>query len=183
MIFTNTMFITKENFLSKDSIDFIENKVLSSSFPYYFNAHTIYDPPDNNAYMGHDILRRPEERNEGEVFNSNYGEPFLKILKEFTSSIDYTLTDIYRISVNITFAGVTEKCPTHIDHPYPHNQLLIYLNDCDPIANTVVLSQDKSKIEHTISPKKYMGACFSSAPHYMIFPRNGPRAIAVFTFV
>ena len=182
MTFTNTMFITKDNFLSKDSIDFIENQVLSSSFPYYFNAHTIHDPPDNNAYMGHDILRRPEERNEGETFNSNYGEQFLKILKEFTDLINYNLTDIYRISVNITFAGATGNCPIHIDHPYSHHQLLVYLNDCDPVSKTVVLSQDKSEVEHIISPKKYMGACFSSAPHYMIFPKKGARAVIVYTF-
>lgn len=176
------MFITKENFLSDNSINFIENTVLSSAFPYFYNAHTIHDPPDNNAYMGHDVLRRPEEREPGENFNSDYANEFLQILNEFTNSINFKLNDIFRISVNITFAGVTQNCPTHVDHPYPHNQLLIYLNDCDPESSTIVLSEDKSKVDHIIVPKKFMGACFGSAPHYMVFPRKGARAVAVFTF-
>ncbi len=183
MTFTNTMFITKDNFLSKDSINFINNTVLGSSFPYYYNAHTIHDPPDNNAYMGHDILKRPEERLQGENFNSDYGKQFINMLREFVNASNISITDIFRISVNITFAGLTNECPIHIDHPYAHNQLIIYLNDCDAQSNTIVLSEDKSKILHTIEPKKFMGACFSSAPHYMIFPKKGSRAVAVFTFI
>ncbi len=94
MIFINIMFITNENFLSKDSINFIEKTVLSSSFPYFYNAHTIHDPPDNNAYMGHDVLRRPEERAPGESFNSTYGSQFLKMLKDFSDTTDIKINDV-----------------------------------------------------------------------------------------
>ena len=182
MISINTMFIIKDDFLSKDSINFIEKTVLSSSFPYFYNAHTIHDPPDNNAYMGHDILRRPEERAPGENFNSTYGEQFLKILKDFSDAADIKINDVFRMSVNITFAGLTKNCPTHTDHQYPHHQLIVYLNACDSESSTVVLSEDKSKIVNSIQPKKYRGFCFSSAPHYMVFPRRGSRVVAVFTF-
>ena len=86
------------------------------------------------------------------------------------------------MSVNTTFAGLTKNCPTHTDHPYPHHQLIVYLNACDSESSTVVLSEDKSKIVNSIQPKKYRGFCFSSAPHYMVFPRRGSRVVAVFTF-
>ena len=176
------MFITNNNFLSKDSLNFIQQTVLSNSFPYYYSPNTIHNPPDNNAYMSHDVLRRPEERAKGEMFNSTYGEQFLRILKEFADATNIEVKDVYRISVNITFAGITESCPTHTDHPYPHKQLLIYLNDCDPKAETVVLSEDKSRVLHNISPEKYKGVCFGSSPHYMMFPKKGARIVAVFTF-
>lgn len=176
------MFITDSNFLSKDSINFIEGTVLSSGFPYYYSPNTIHNPPDNNAYMSHDVLRRPEERTSGEMFNSTYGEQFLRILKEFTDKNSIDVKEALRISVNITFAGRTETCPTHVDHPYPHKQLLIYLNDCDSEATTVVLSEDRSRVLNKATPEKYKGVCFGSAPHYMVFPKQGARIVAVFTF-
>lgn len=176
------MFITDNNFLSKDSINFLEQTVLSSSFPYYYSPNTIHNPPDNNAYMSHDVLKRPEERGHGEMFNSTYGEQFLRILKEFTDKNEIDVKEALRISVNITFAGITDSCPTHTDHPYPHKQLLIYLTDSDPDAHTVVLSDDQQRIIHSVGPEKYKGICFDSAPHYMIFPKKGARIVVVFTF-
>ena len=170
------MFIIDQDFLSKDSINFIEKTVLSSSFPYYYSPNTIHNPPDNNAYMSHDILKRPEERGPGEMFNSTHGEQFLKILKEFTDKNNIDVKEALRISVNITFAGTTDRCPTHTDHPYHHQQLLVYLNDCeDKEAYTVVN-------DINIKPERFKGVSFSSAPHYMIFPKKGARIVAVFTF-
>lgn len=170
------MFIIDNNFLSEESRCFIEKNILGHSFPYYYSANTIHNPPDNNPYMSNDIVKRPEERALGETVTSPYANDFLRILKDFVDKNNIEVKEVLRASVNITFAGNTDRCPTHTDHPYPHDQLLVYLNDCLDKEACTVIGDVK------ISPEKYKGVCFKSAPHYMIFPKKGARVVAVYTF-
>ena len=54
---------------------------------------------------------------------------------------------------NLTYANGMEKSGVHVDHKYPHKQIILYLNDCDKDAKTVIVD-DKGKDSKIITPEK-----------------------------
>ena len=182
-----SLYMIKEhkNFLSPDNINFIENVMLNDNFPFYIKqsaTHNSKGEPNNETFLNHVILHNLESKLASEVVNSDYYEVALSMLQQFTKAIKQEVHFFTRITFNLTFANGLEKSGTHVDHRYPHKQIILYLNDCDKNAKTVIVD-DKDKIIKTITPQKYKGICFDSLPHYQIFPKHGLRLILVATFI
>ena len=173
------MLFEDSNFLSEDSKDFINDQILTNEFPFYMNDHAV--PGDNVKNMMHVVLPRIEDRDKTYRENKFLNE-FVKILNEFCNKNKLRYNEILRIAVNLTYYnGVKDMSPTHCDHEFEHNQLLIYLNDpLDKDSCTVIINEQGSEIK--IKPEKYKGVCFSRMPHYASFPKIGERYVLVFTF-
>jgi hypothetical protein len=171
--------IEDKNFLKIEHIKFIENTILKSNFPFYYQNYSI--PNDKNEILTHVVIKGPEYRKQNETFSdSNYLNIFIDILNTFCKKNNILVNEIYRIGVNLTFNNGVKKCQTHIDHDFPHKQLLIYLNDIkDKNSYTVLINKKKIK---KIKPVKYKGICFDNVPHYHYYPKKGARIVAVFTF-
>ena len=60
------------------------------------------------------------------------------ILNCFLISIKEKAYFFTRISLNLTFNNGFDKSEIHKDHDYDHKQIIIYLNDCDKKAKTVI---------------------------------------------
>lgn len=177
------MFLVKDdNFLRDEQKLFINNIFLSSNFSYYLNHNSV--PGDNNKYLSHTMIKRPEDKKHGDPFlNSEYADQVIDIFKTFLIKNKIDCQEILRCAVNLTFKTMNNSCPIHNDHDYEHKQLLIYLNDCvDKTAKTVLLDDKGKKILHKITPKQYTGVCFNSCPHYMIYPKKDIRVVLVYTF-
>ena len=86
--------------------------------------------------------------------------------------------------VNLTYNnGIKDRSPIHVDHSFPHRQLIVYLNDPqDKEAKTFILDKKKKKVLKEITPKQYRGIFFPSLPHYHIMPKFGERMVFVITF-
>ena len=175
-------FVEDNNFLNLEQKDFIEKTVLSPFFPFYYQTNsTSYD---KNSTLSHIIKVRPEIRKEGENFNSSFGNKFEDILISFCKKNNIKFTESLRIAVNFTYNNGAEFCPTHLDHEFPHKQLLIYLNDpLDKKTKTVILDDDEKTILKEVYPEKYKGICFENKPHYHHYPKIGERIVAVYTFI
>ena len=63
-------FKESKNFLSKESIKFIENVVLGNGFPYYILNSSISEKEDKS--LCHIVLKRPKDRKIDELYNSIY---------------------------------------------------------------------------------------------------------------
>jgi len=175
--------IEDKNFLSKNSIYFIENHIFATNFPFYLYHRTTTIDGDKNHWMGHVIIKRPEERSETDpLYNSDYAENFINIFEDFVKKNKINCEELLRCCVNLTFNTIAEGCPTHVDHPYPHKQLIVYLNDCDKESVTVLLDKSEKKKIAQITPEKYKGVCFDSGPHYMKFPKKDIRLAIIYTF-
>ncbi len=166
------------NFLSNNSKSNIDSIMADSNFPYYMSSS--HQENLEYPYLSHIVLKRPEERNHKD-FNSPYANLFLNILKEFENKNNIKVNQLLRIAINLTFNFGKKNSFTHKDHEFDHKQLIIYLNDCDKNAKTVILNDDK-KIIKKITPEKFKGVLFDSCHHYMIYPKKGYRVIAVYTF-
>ena len=72
-----------------------------------------------------------------------------------------------------------QTCNQHEDHPFPHQQLLVYLNECSDDLYTVIKKGDE---EIKIKPEKYKGVCFEKTMHYHYYPKKGRRVVLVMTY-
>ena len=176
-------FIEDNNFLSFEQKEFINGTVLSpNSFPFY-HQRGASTSEDDNSILSHIVKIRPEIREEGEIFNSYTGHVFEDILRTFCKKNNIAIKESLRIAVNFTYNNGAISCPIHLDHEFPHKQLLIYLNEpLDKQAKTVILDKDEKTILKEITPEQYKGVCFNDKPHYHYYPKIGERIVAVFTF-
>ena len=134
-------YVESENFLSNKDKKFIDNVILSNNFPYKYRTQCV--PGDGNSFMVHNALERPKK---GERIQSNYFEQLGQILISFCRKNNIKLNEILRTAVNLTFNNGSKQSPDHVDHDYPHKQLIVYFNDCkDKNSYTVILDKNKKK--------------------------------------
>lgn len=175
--------IIDDNFLNEESINFINEIVLSEKFPFCLQKSTV-NGDDQGGFLSHGVVLRPEACDGVSKVVSEYNKEFFKIFELFTNKHNIDHSQMYRCSVNLTFPTGNIACPIHRDHNFEHKQLLVYLNDCaDKESKTVILDEDKVKITNEISPKQYRGICFDSSPHFQYFPKKGIRIVLVYTFI
>jgi|TARA_R110000803_G_scaffold25499_2_gene60957 hypothetical protein len=169
----------------------IENKKLNNfqkcidaiEFPFYLRSTPVINSKNNDFVLEHCLIKRKEDRNDKNenILNSDWAKDFIGIFEDFCTKQKIKNTEIYRASVNLTFSNGYKRCAVHQDHPYKHRQLIIYLNNADPISTTVILN-NKNKILKEIIPKKNKGVFFNSNPHYHNYPKKGYRLSLVYTF-
>jgi len=91
----------------------------------------------------HNVLQRPETKDEYLNVNntesrirSGVYDRFKVVLDEIFVANNITVKNYYRIGVN-SCCNVNKptRSPIHVDHPFPHNQLLIYLTDSSATTN------------------------------------------------
>ena len=173
-------FKESNNFLTKENEDFINNIILSNYFPFYRNF-TKTLPTDYTTFLSHSLLVRPEDRLDKNHISSNYYYECLKIIMSFLNKFKIKHKEILRMSINYTYNNGEEKCLIHQDHPYPHKQILIYLNNADPCSKTIILNKNNEILKEII-PQKNKGVCFDNKPHYHFYPKKGERIVLVTTF-
>ncbi len=176
-------FIEDKNFLEKDQINFLENEILTDCFPWYHHSDCVVG--DNLSNLQHIVKIRPEVKKENDPeYNSVYGEKFYNMFLTFCKKNNISFKKIFRIALNYTYNNGAEFCSTHLDHHFPHKQLLIYLNDpLDKKTKTVILDDDEKTILKEVMPEKYKGICFENKPHYMFYPKIGYRIVIIYTFI
>ena len=175
--------IIDDDWLSNELKQLINTDILlNDNFPFYFYSSSIKDGK-SDAFLSHVILRRPEERDWKDQWNSSYKETLIFIFSEFCKKHKIVNPDMLRCSVNFTYPNGHTKMETHEDHPYPHKQLIVYLNNpLDKKSCTVLMDKKEKKITNKIEPKQWRGVCFDSVPHYQFYPTKGHRIIIIYTF-
>lgn len=169
------MIIEDKNILTEEEKVFFDTGVLGEDFPFFIQKEQVEN--DFRPYLSHAVLVRPEVRTK-EGFNSTTGHIFESILKRFCKKHNIEMNEFLRCSVNICFYNSQNKSLIHRDHEFEHKQIILYLNDID--GDTVIINDDKT--ETNVKPEKFKAVCFDGVPHYMYYPKQGYRAIVVFTF-
>ena len=169
-----------KDFLSDESKEFINKVVLGGNFPFH-NQYTNCAPGE--FFLSHTVLERIENRSSKKMWNSHYHKNFVKMCEEFCKQQVIKINKYLRMCVNFTFNNGFKKHVSHQDHDFPHEQLIIILNDPqDPHSDTVILSEDKNIKLKISKPQQYKGIYFDNHPHYQVMPRFGYRIALVTTF-
>ena len=156
--------------------------ILSEHFPWFQYNETLEPGCDLGEYddvpfLSHGFLIRPGV--DGNLYsrsNSEYLNVVQDVFKEicFTNGLDPEI--LYRINANYTLP--TEKnlpSPPHIDHTYPHKNMLIYLTPTNG-GNTIVDGEDVVAKEDDII---IFDGCLK---HCARPPATGKRIVLIITY-
>ena len=176
------MHLIKDDFLNGKEKNYIDDIILSSTFPWYYTDHQCHN--DNRPFFYHTLKSRPEDKDkngEVEVVWSEHYYFFKNILIRFCKNNQIKLQKIFRGSINSTFRLDIKRGKKHVDHDFNYRQIIIYLNDSDGNTN---LYNEKGKLEASIEPKKYRVLFFTDKLHSAGLPiKSNRRVIAVLTFI
>ena len=167
------MIIIDDNFLSDIQKKFLDQIFQSKLFNFQFVNHGV-----NSEELNHFIHIVRDERGD---LNSPLQDALYDILLTFCKKNNIPCTKIFRCAVQVTFNyGDNNKAITHIDHPWNHNQFILYLNDTT--GDTVIMDKSNKNPEKIVEPKKYRGLVFDKRYHYYYFPSTNTRRVVAYTF-
>jgi hypothetical protein len=164
--------IIDNNFLNNDSIEFIEKKILSSDFPWYwFDTQVDFD---NRPYLGHPLINRQTYE-----ICSPFWTDMAIIFNSFIVKNNIKVNKVFRANLNLTFKTNDEKYipKFHLDHDFEHKQFIMYLNNSD--GDTEILINKKSVM---ISPEKFKAVVFENYEHRAFSPSINRRITFIVTF-
>ena len=170
------------------SYERVKNLIFEQRFEWIFNpSSTKVDALDNKykeehtdaPFYSHIVIQRPEFQLYPEP-QSKYCNLFVDcledIINENVGQTPFHHDDHFwtRINVNATHPNTGNQLSLpHIDHRFPHYNMIIYLNDCD--GDTIVEGE-------SIKPEQDKVIVFEGE-HYMKLPTSDRRVIIVATLV
>lgn len=113
----------------------LRDLVNGQDFPWYYFDHSVEgmnDEFENCPFYGHTILARPGH---GGSLHPTQQSPHLDLANLVLSEVfDYNKIDVnivYRINVNCTHWSSLLPSVPHVDHNFPHKNLIMYLSQFD----------------------------------------------------
>lgn len=177
--------------ISKNVQEIIDNNLLSNEFPWYWqDSSTSYKYP----FFSHILIPRHDGKTEEVKINSPLFAFFDDIRKSFCDIHNIPFARYLRASLNLSFYFSSQHSEPHVDHPFPHKTIIMYLNDFTN-GSTVIFDKQFDGATPTITDnapvilKKIQGkkgkiTCFDgSYYHATEWPAEGQRrVICVITF-
>lgn len=157
-------------------------EVLGYHFPWSWTADSVQDENDKPhenpiPVFTHTILKRPLDPPDYNLYpkqTSNYINIANLLLQQVFLYNKINVECVFRIGVNLTTPVLrAKKTLVHVDHDFPHKNLLIYLNDSD---GDTVCGQDR------FSPKEDAIIVFEGE-HYHYLPSRSRRVVLICTFM
>ena len=152
--------------LTEKQNDFIEWVVNGYHFPlysFYSNTHGEHV----NPVFGHIFRDRPENNTKMDEWgtpNSEHMEMFESIFKDFCYQNNIKWNRILRSAVNFTTHQPSDsKHFIHRDHSFPHNNFLMYLNNCT--GGETQFFDDDGRLIKTVYPEKFKAVVSESELH------------------
>jgi len=153
----------------------LKERILSTHFQWFWDDATTSDNKSDFPFLNHCVLRRPMET--GYLYpitESELSPKFNYVIGEIIDANGLKVNSLLRINCNLTFpCGENKKTPPHFDHPFPHKNILFYLNDTD--GDTVCEGE-------TSTPKQDKIILFEGE-HYQYLPTKHRRVVIVVTFL
>jgi len=119
----------------RESYQTFKELVNGQEFPWYYYEHSVEgknDDFDNLPFYGHTILARPGY---GDALYSTPMSPYIELANLVLSDIfEYNNIDVnvvHRINVNCTHWSSDLPSVPHVDHDFPHKNLVVYLSGFD----------------------------------------------------
>jgi hypothetical protein len=165
--------------------------VLSNYMPWFLQKEMFATQKNKCPFLSHTLRDRPiyseplsgapnSEPLSGAP-NSELMEVAENLFHELASKTGVKVDKVLRAAFNLTLHSEFADCGKHIDHDFPHNNFLFYLNECSN-GETIIYKDDV--IVKEIKPVQHKAVFFSGEPHAMRFCGDGEyRVVLVVTFL
>lgn len=147
-----------------------KKEILDKDFAWFHNPAGETHP----SFFSHIFLRRPDdERSYPSVADPDLDFPS-HLVREILHYNNIQLNCIFRMNINLTYpqSGI-QTTPVHVDHDFPHQNLLIYFTN----AGGKVFVGNKS-----YDPKEDDVITFGGEKHYIELPKKDFRIALVTTY-
>ena len=131
------------------------------------------DQQTNSTWFSHILIERPTSFMPIPLIKSEYADAAIEIFKHICLLNDIHSYLILRANINVLIPGQIRPTHPHVDHPFKHKNIIVYLEDAD--GDTVVGEQRSS-------PRKDKVILFEGE-HYAEHPTTQPRTVIVFTYL
>ena len=127
-------------------------------------------------FFSHTVIARPELNRKYPLTISPHLELVNSVLNEIFDYNDIPVSCILRINFNLCLpTGVSKKTPWHVDHEFPHTNMLVYFSDSDG----KLLVGEEIHTPHFGDIVTFDG----SIRHCINTPTEDPRVAMVVTFI
>jgi hypothetical protein len=165
---------------------FIETNVMGADFPWFWQATQTHDrrpyfweehiPEElrpnyevcNAPFFSHTLMARSFDREQSGTIVSPYYEVFAEIFHKFLRDNGLTCRRVYRMNLNLTTHHSSAHTVPHLDHEYPHNNFIMYLDSC-PNAQTLVFDDDFATT-NMYEAEQYWAVAFAAQFHAHRYP-------------
>jgi len=169
--------------LTSQQRDFIQSYVMGDHFPWFRTAYQVGRNADNyvdSSFFSHQFMKRMDDDTAATgIINSPHFEFFAEIFTNWMQENNQPFNKIYRAAINCVYPNTGISIP-HVDHPFPHNNWIMYLTTNDH-AETLLFNEDLT-IKHSIPCCAYTAGCFSNQLHAHRYPSLAQRIVVVFTY-
>lgn len=160
--------------------------VTGNDFPWYWTNFTVQNAEESEynqeGFYSHVLLARPRWDNiEGTLFPtpaSNYFQQIYPAIEEIFDYNNYSVNCLYRVNANCVHPGEKKMTPPHVDHQFPHKNMVIYLTDAG--GPTILTDESFTPVDSHV-PAEDDIAIFDGW-HCMIPPSHKRRIVLVVTF-
>lgn len=162
-----------------------KNIVLSNDFSWFFQREAVsqnvkYDEEiyTNYPFYSHAFLKGPDYKDKYPKVNSQHIELAHLIFLQIAEENNIEPKVIYRMNANVVHPhnseGLLKYSVPHVDHQFPHKNMLIYLADTN--GGDIVCDGE------SISPNED-DVVLLEGIHYIKPPSHGRRIVLVYTFL
>ena len=164
----------------------LKQYILSSSFQWNYIPYNVTEKDDlsytvewktedyNNFGVYYNVILERKETRRGVRPNPLLNK-FLQVYSQILTHNNITERNPYRICVNATHPtpNNTKPSPPHLDHKYPHQNMIIYLT---PTYNGHTIVQDEPQ------PRQEDDILVFDGIHHLYPPQSNRRVVIVCTF-
>jgi len=176
----------------KSEHTFIETVVSGSRFPWFWQGQQTFNDAKENAalpkdmkyfngpYLSHILLHRTEVEEISHLTriakdSSEHYEFFIEIFHRWMVEQGLKYTKIFRANLNLTWHNGNLHTEPHLDHAWPHNNFVMYLDTCE--GAETLLWDDKFEQMFAIPCVSYTAVTFKSCWHAHRYPAIGKRRL------
>tara|TARA_B100001250_G_scaffold384596_1_gene379555 strand:- start:50 stop:565 length:516 start_codon:yes stop_codon:yes gene_type:complete len=155
-----------------------EFKSVIKSNVFNWNYYPRTDEQSTPSQLSHSFIKRPAEIKYPLVLCD--GVKFVyDVLEEILNYNNITVQCYYRINLNMVLPQEgNQQTPVHVDHEFPHNNVLIYFTSHQEGKGGQIIVDD----EH-FYPQEDDVIIFNGIPHSLMLPRDGERIALVATYI
>jgi hypothetical protein len=142
--------IEDESLISEYCQQIIDNQIMGADFPWYY---LNYSTSTKFPFLGHTLIPRSNDDAVTREPVSNYYNFFYDIFNTACIIHGLKVDRILRASLNLSthFSAFPYGDP-HVDHMFPHYNMLMYLNDCTNGSTIIFKEQTNGEIsQHPVN--------------------------------